>query len=147
MREVERIKQKLEIYPIEEPLYDPEELYGIAPVDLKKMIDPREVIMRMVDGSKFHEFKKKYATTVVTGFSRIMGFPVGIIANNGVLFSESALKATHFIELCTLRKILILVNFPFTPGALLTSAMPTIFPSAGQRISVSFASISLSGSL
>ncbi|GAB4285732.1 MAG: carboxyl transferase domain-containing protein [Marinilabiliales bacterium] len=98
-------KQKLDIAKIEEPLYDPEELYGIAPIDLKKMIDPREIIMRIVDGSKFHEFKERYATTIVTGFARIMGFPVGIVANNGVLFSESALKATHFIELCNTRKI------------------------------------------
>jgi acetyl-CoA carboxylase carboxyltransferase component len=98
-------KQLLDIAPIEEPAYDPEELYGIAPVDFKDLIDPREIIARMVDGSKFHEFKEKYGTTIVTGFARIMGFPVGIIANNGVLFSESALKATHFIELCTSRKI------------------------------------------
>jgi 3-methylcrotonyl-CoA carboxylase beta subunit len=98
-------KQKLDIIPVEEPIYDPEELYGIAPVDFKKLIDPKEIIMRMVDGSKFHEFKERYATTVITGFARIMGFPVGIIANNGVLFSESALKATHFIELCTSKKI------------------------------------------
>ncbi len=100
-----REKQELDIAVPEEPLYDPEELYGIAPVDLRKMIDPREIIMRMVDGSRFHEFKAKYATTVVTGFARIMGFPVGIIANYGVLFSESSLKVTHFIELCTSRKI------------------------------------------
>ncbi len=100
-----REKQELDIATPEEPLYDPEELYGIAPVDLKKMVDPREIIMRMVDGSRFQEFKSKYATTVVTGFARIMGFPVGIIANYGVLFSESALKVTHFIELCTSRKI------------------------------------------
>jgi acetyl-CoA carboxylase carboxyltransferase component len=72
------------------------------------MVDPREIIMRMVDGSRFQEFKAKYATTVVTGFAHIMGFPVGIIANYGVLFSESALKVTHFIELCTSRKIPIL---------------------------------------
>ena len=98
-------RQKLDILPIEEPLYDPEELYGIAPVDLRKIVDPREVIMRMVDGSRFQEFKTKYATTVVTGFAHIMGYPVGIIANFGVLFSESALKVTHFIELCTSRKI------------------------------------------
>lgn len=101
----EREKQILDISPIEEPIYDPEELYGIAPVELKKMVDPREIIMRMVDGSKFHEFKEKYGKTLVTGFARIMGFPVGILANNGVLFSESALKGTHFIELCTSRKI------------------------------------------
>lgn len=100
-----RDKQKLNTVPIEEPLYDPTELYGIAPVDLRKLVDPREVIMRIVDGSKFQEFKAKYATTVVTGFAYIMGYPVGIIANYGVLFSESALKATHFIELCTSRKI------------------------------------------
>ena len=100
-----RKKQNIEIFPIEEPIYDPEELYGIAPVDLKKMLDPREIIMRMVDGSKFHEFKEKYGKTLVTGFARIMGYPVGILSNNGVLFSESALKGTHFIELCTSRKI------------------------------------------
>jgi len=98
-------KQKLDILPVEAPLYDPEELYGIAPVDLRKIVDPKEVIMRMVDGSRFQEFKTKYATTVVTGFAYIMGYPVGIIANYGVLFSESALKVTHFIELCTSRKI------------------------------------------
>ncbi|PKP51625.1 MAG: methylcrotonoyl-CoA carboxylase [Bacteroidetes bacterium HGW-Bacteroidetes-1] len=98
-------KQLLDLRSPEEPLYDPQELYGIAPVDLRKIIDPREIIMRMVDGSRFQEFKAKYATTVVTGFAYIMGFPVGIIANYGVLFSESALKVTHFIELCTSRKI------------------------------------------
>ncbi len=100
-----REKQQLNILTSEQPLYDPEELYGIAPVDLRKMIDPREIIMRMVDGSRFQEFKAKYAITVITGFAYIMGFPVGIIANYGVLFSESALKVTHFIELCTSRKI------------------------------------------
>ena len=100
-----REKQELDIITPEDPIYDPKELYGIAPVDLKKMVDPREIIMRMVDGSRFQEFKAKYATTVVTGFAYIMGFPVGIIANYGILFSESALKVTHFIELCTSRKI------------------------------------------
>lgn len=100
-----RAKQTLDTIAIEEPAYDPQELYGIAPVDLRKMVDPREVIMRIVDGSRFQEFKTKYAPTVVTGFAYIMGFPVGIIANYGVLFSESALKVTHFIELCTSRKI------------------------------------------
>lgn len=89
----------------EEPLYDPEELYGIAPIDFRKIVDPREVIMRIVDGSRFQEFKARYATTIVCGFAHIMGFPVGIIANFGVLFSESALKATHFIELCCQRNI------------------------------------------
>lgn len=100
-----RERQHLEVIAPEEPDYDPEELYGIAPVDLRKIVDPREVIMRIVDGSRFQEFKAKYATTVVTGFAYIMGFPVGIIANYSVLFSESALKVTHFIELCTTRKI------------------------------------------
>ncbi|MFO8129557.1 MAG: carboxyl transferase domain-containing protein [Bacteroidales bacterium] len=98
-------KQFIDIARVEDPAYDPEELYGIAPVDLKKSVDSREVIARLVDGSKFHEFKERYAPTLVTGFARIMGFPVGILANNGVLFPESASKGTHFIELCTSRKI------------------------------------------
>ena len=98
-------REPLNLAPIEEPHYDPEELYGIAPVDLKKQVDAREVIARIVDGSRFHEFKERYGKTLVTGFANIMGFPVGILANNGVLFSEAALKGTHFIELCTSRKI------------------------------------------
>jgi len=98
-------RQELALRQPVEPLYDPTELYGIAPVDLRKLVDPREIIMRMVDASQFQEFKAKYATTVITGFAYIMGFPVGIIANYGVLFSESALKVTHFIELCTSRNI------------------------------------------
>jgi 3-methylcrotonyl-CoA carboxylase beta subunit len=89
----------------EDPHYDPAELYGIIPVDTRKPYDVREVIARLVDGSRMHEFKSRYATTLVTGFARIYGYPVGIIANNGVLFSESALKATHFIELCCARRI------------------------------------------
>lgn len=101
-------KQVLDLSPIEEPYYDPEELYGIAPVDLRKPVDSKEIIARMVDGSRFHEFKARYAPTLVTGFANIMGFPVGIIANNGVLFSESSLKGAHFIELCAIRKIPIL---------------------------------------
>ncbi len=98
-------KQKLDIIEPEEPFYDPEDLYGIAPVDLKKPVDSREIIARIVDGSKFQEFKARYAPTLVTGFARIMGFPVGILANNGVFFSESSLKGAHFIELCAHRKI------------------------------------------
>ncbi len=98
-------RQHLDTRPIREPLFDPAELYGLAPTDLRKIVDPREIIMRIVDGSEFQEFKARYATTVVTGFAYIMGFPVGIIANYGVLFSESALKVTHFIELCCARKI------------------------------------------
>ena len=89
----------------EDPAYDPEEIYGIVPLDVRKPYDVREVIARLVDGSRFDEFKRRYAPTLVTGFARLHGFLVGIIANNGVLFSESALKATHFIELCNLRGI------------------------------------------
>jgi acetyl-CoA carboxylase carboxyltransferase component len=89
----------------EDPHYDPAELYGIIPVDTRKPYDVREVIARLVDGSRMHEFKARYGATLVTGFARIFGYPVGIIANNGVLFSESALKATHFIELCCARRI------------------------------------------
>jgi len=92
----------------EEPYYDPEELYGIVPTDTRKQFDMREVIARIVDGSRFSEFKELYATTLVTGFARIMGYPVGIIANNGVLFGESGKKGAHFIELCSMRKIPIL---------------------------------------
>ena len=93
------------VRPPEPPLYDPTELYGIVPQDLRKTFDVREVIARIVDGSRFHEFKARYATTLVCGFARIMGYPVGIVANNGILFSESALKGAHFIELCAKRKI------------------------------------------
>ena len=89
----------------EPPAYDPHELYGIVPDDLRKAYDVRDVIARIVDGSRLDEFKARYATTVVSGFARIHGYLVGIVANNGVLFSESALKATHFIELCDQRAI------------------------------------------
>ena len=98
-------RQKLDMLPVEAPLYDPRELYGLAPIDFHKLTDPREIIARIVDGSRFQEFKSRYATTIVCGFAHLMGFPVGIIANYGVLFSESALKATHFIELCCQRNI------------------------------------------
>ncbi len=94
-----------DLAPPEDPLYDPEELYGILPRTFRETYDVREVIARLVDGSKFREFKARYGTTLVTGFARIHGYPVGIIANNGVLFGESALKGTHFIELCTARRI------------------------------------------
>ena len=98
-------RQKLDMLPVEAPLYDPHDLYGLAPIDFHKLVDPREIIARIVDGSRFQEFKSRYATTLVCGFAHLMGFPVGIIANYGVLFSESALKATHFIELCCQRNI------------------------------------------
>ena len=101
-------KQKLEISPVEEPYYDPEEIYGLAPIDFRKPVDSKEIIARMVDGSRFHEFKARYAPTIITGFANIMGYPVGILANNGVLFSESSLKGAHFVELCQSRKVPIL---------------------------------------
>jgi acetyl-CoA carboxylase carboxyltransferase component len=91
--------------PVEEPLYAAEELYGVIPKNTRKPYDVHELVARIVDGSRFHEFKSLYGTTLVTGFARIHGYPVGIVANNGVLFSESALKATHFIELCSARRI------------------------------------------
>jgi 3-methylcrotonyl-CoA carboxylase beta subunit len=88
-----------------EPKYPAAELDGIVPVDLKKQYDVREVVARLVDGSEFDEFKALYGTTLVTGFARIHGIPVGILGNNGILFSESALKAAHFIELCCQRRV------------------------------------------
>jgi 3-methylcrotonyl-CoA carboxylase beta subunit len=87
------------------PLYAAEELYGVIPSDTKKPFDVREIIARIVDGSDFDEFKARYGTTIVCGFARVWGYPVGIIANNGILFSESSLKAAHFIELCAQRGI------------------------------------------
>ena len=98
-------KTHLDIKPPEEPLYDIKEIYGIIPKDSRRPFDIKEIIARIVDGSQFHEFKSLYGTTIVCGFARIMGYPVGILANNGVLFSESALKGTHFIEMCCQRKI------------------------------------------
>ena len=89
----------------QDPKYDPSEVYGIVNADIRKPYDVREIIARLVDGSRFDEFKARYGTTLVTGFARVHGFLVGIVANNGVLFSESALKATHFIELCNLRGV------------------------------------------
>lgn len=87
------------------PLYDPEEIAGIVPADLKTPYDIREVIARLVDGSRFDEFKARFGTTLVCGFAHVHGIPVGIVANNGVLFSESAVKGAHFVELCAQRRI------------------------------------------
>ncbi|MGQ3004067.1 MAG: carboxyl transferase domain-containing protein [Hydrogenophaga sp.] len=87
------------------PLYDPKEIYGVIPVDTRKPYDVREIIARVVDGSEFHEFKARYGATLVCGFAHIEGMPIGIVANNGVLFSESAQKGAHFIELCCQRKV------------------------------------------
>jgi len=89
----------------EDPLYDPSELLGVVPADLRTPYDIREIIARLVDGSRFDEFKARYGTTLVCGFAHVMGISVGIIANNGVLFSESAVKGAHFVQLCTQRKI------------------------------------------
>src|SRR5580692_11798869 len=94
-----------EIAPAEEPLYPAESLYGVVPADLRTPYDVREVIARIVDGSRFNEFKAEYGPTLVTGFARVYGHPVGIIANNGILFSESAMKGAHFIELCDQRQV------------------------------------------
>lgn len=98
-------KTFLETRPVEEPAFDPAEIYGVIQKDIRKPYDVREVIARIADGSRFHEFKALYGTTVVCGFSHLWGLPVGIVANNGVLFSQSALKATHFIEMCSQRRI------------------------------------------
>ncbi|TQF77811.1 methylcrotonoyl-CoA carboxylase [Elioraea sp. Yellowstone] len=89
----------------EPPRYDPEELYGIIPQDVRTPYEVREVIARIVDASELDEFKPRYGTTIVCGFARIWGYPVGVVANNGILFSESALKAAHFVELCSQRNI------------------------------------------
>jgi acetyl-CoA carboxylase carboxyltransferase component len=94
-----------DVLPSEEPLFDPEELYGIVPTDYAKGYDVRELIARLVDGSRLHEFKALYGETLVCGFARIEGYPVAILANNGVLFSESALKGAHFVELACKRRV------------------------------------------
>jgi 3-methylcrotonyl-CoA carboxylase beta subunit len=96
---------ELDLAEARAPAYDPEELYGVIPPDVRAPYEVREVIARIVDGSEFHEFKPLYGSTLVTGFARIWGYPVAILANNGVLFSESALKGAHFIELACQRKI------------------------------------------
>jgi 3-methylcrotonyl-CoA carboxylase beta subunit len=100
-----KVERRGDISEPKEPLYDPKEIYGIVSADPKKPYDVRQVIARIVDGSEFDEFKPAYGATLVTGFARIWGFPVGIIANNGILFSESALKGAHFIELACQRDI------------------------------------------
>ena len=95
----------LDIRPPADPLYPPDEIYGLLPSSIRQAYDVREMIARLVDGSEFHEFKARYGATLVCGFARILGYPLGILGNNGVLFSESALKATHFIELCEQRGV------------------------------------------
>jgi 3-methylcrotonyl-CoA carboxylase beta subunit len=101
-----RVKRpNLDLHEAAEPLYDPAELHGIIPGDARKPYDVREVIARLVDASEFDEFKQLYGTTLICGFAHIYGYPVGIVANNGVLFSESALKGAHFVELCCQRGV------------------------------------------
>ncbi|UPJ76179.1 carboxyl transferase domain-containing protein [Bradyrhizobium sp. 187] len=99
------VRPNLNMHPPRDPLFAVEEIYGVVPVDGRKPFDVRDIIARVVDGSEFDEFKKLYGTTLVCGFAHIWGFPVGIIANNGILFSESSLKGAHFIELCCQRGI------------------------------------------
>src|SRR5262249_55566437 len=96
---------ELDLSETREPLYPIEDIYGVIPSDTRRPYDAREVIARIVDGSELDEFKQLYGQTLICGFARIWGYPVGILANNGILFSESALKATHFIELCARRGI------------------------------------------
>ncbi|MAG55038.1 MAG: methylcrotonoyl-CoA carboxylase [Planctomycetes bacterium] len=89
----------------EEPLHDPEEIGGVIPTSTREPYDVREILCRLLDGSRFHEFKARYGPTLVCGFGRILGYPVGIVANNGILFSESAVKGAHFVELCSKRRV------------------------------------------
>ncbi|MET0597337.1 MAG: carboxyl transferase domain-containing protein [Mesorhizobium sp.] len=106
VRNLNRVKpESLELRDPRPPLYPPEEIYGVVPADARQPYDVREVIARIVDGSELDEFKQNYGATLVTGFAHLFGMPVGILANNGVLFSESALKGAHFIELCAQRRI------------------------------------------
>ncbi|HLY87177.1 MAG TPA: carboxyl transferase domain-containing protein, partial [Gaiellaceae bacterium] len=105
VRNLERRDAAWETGEPEEPALDPSDLYGLVPEDFRHQVDPRELIARIVDGSRFQEFKQLYGETLVTGFARIEGYQVGILANNGVLFAESAQKGAHFIELCCKRRI------------------------------------------
>lgn len=89
----------------EEPIFDPSELNGIISTDLNKPYDMKKVLSRILDGSKFHEFKEKYGSSLVTGFGRLYGHEVGILANNGVLFTESAMKGAHFVQMCSKRNV------------------------------------------
>ena len=102
-------KIRLDTEDPEDPYHDPEELLGIIPNDNRTPYDVREVISRIVDGSRFHEFKERYGTSLVCGFARIHGYPVGIV-NNGILFSESSLKGAHFVELCGQREFLVFLQ-------------------------------------
>lgn len=106
VKNLNRVKPvQMDIKSVQEPAYDTKEIYGVIPKDSRQPYDVREVIARIVDGSEFDEFKALYGTTLVCGFARIYGYPIGIVANNGILFGESAQKGAHFIELCAQRKI------------------------------------------
>ena len=119
----------LRLAPPEAPLHDPSELDGIVPLDPRKSFDVKDVIARLVDGSRFDEFKALYGTTLVTGFARLHGMPIGIVANNGILFSESALKGAHFIQLCSQRGIpLLFLQVRAPPAAAAAAAQPPFFP-------------------
>src|SRR5687768_4555225 len=122
---------------VEEPHEPPESIYDVVPTDTRMPYDVREVIRRVVDGSRFHEFKKLYGDTLVCGFARIDGYEVGIVANNGILFSESALKGAHFIELCNQRKIplVFLQNITgfMVVASTRTGASPATAPSSSPR--------------
>jgi 3-methylcrotonyl-CoA carboxylase beta subunit len=98
-------KQRWTVAPSRDPQFDPNDIYGLISSEPRVPTNNREIITRLVDGSEFHEFKPLYGDTLLTGFARIMSFEIGILCNNGVLFSESALKATHFIDLCCKRRI------------------------------------------
>ncbi len=100
-----RSTSEIDLVPAEEPVYDVSELHGVLPTSFRESYDVREIIARIVDGSRFQEFKARYGTTLITGFARIEGYLIGIVANNGVLFAESAQKGAHFVELCTARDI------------------------------------------
>ena len=100
-----RKPEQMKLVPPRPPLFDPLELHGVIPTDARKPFDVREIIARIVDGSEFDEFKARYGTTLVTGFAHIEGMPVGLVANNGILFGESAMKGAHFIELCCQRRV------------------------------------------
>ncbi|MBI2026956.1 MAG: methylcrotonoyl-CoA carboxylase [Deltaproteobacteria bacterium] len=113
-------RNPLQRYAVEEPMYDPEEVLGIVPQNPKKPFDVREVIVRIIDGSRFEEFKPHYGQTLICGFAYLSGFPVGILGNNGPLYSEGSLKAAHFIELCCQRK-LPLIFFQNIPGFIVGS--------------------------
>ena len=119
-----KIQGLLKAEPVKAPLYSMDDIFGIIPKDTRKPFDVREIIARLVDGSEFHEFKERYGNTLVCGFANIHGYKVGIVANNGILFSESAQKGAHFIELCGQRKFL-WCFYKISPASWLDASMKT----------------------